>query len=350
VSATLSVKGLAVQLGKEEILRGLDLELDAGCYGVILGPSGAGKSTLLRAIAGLVPATGMIRIGSSLVCENAQIVKPERRALGYQFQDLALWPHMTVRAHLDFALAGRKVPRGQRVQRIGETLEPLGLAGLEARRPSALSGGERQRLALARALVTRPDLLLLDEPTSSVDPRTAMEVHDLLAGLNQSFGITVLHVTHDQREALALADVIAIIDAGVIVQSGSPEEIYLRPRGRMAASFVGAGGLLPGLINEHGRADTPLGSVSLVESGSEDAASGPVWVLVRPADVVVVPEGEGIPVDVVRVAYHGGCWRAHATVGEHTIQVDLERPAVTGDRLRVQVVHPLWVAGRREAT
>jgi ABC-type Fe3+/spermidine/putrescine transport system ATPase subunit len=351
VSLALRVDDLTVRLDGSEILRGLSLDLEAGAYGVILGPSGAGKSTLLRAIAGLLPATGIIRLGETDLCAGSQLVPAEQRPLGYLFQGLALWPHMTVQGHLDFALSGRSVPKPDRPGRIEETLLALGLAGKEGRRPAALSGGERQRLALARALVTRPGLLLLDEPTSSVDPRTAQEIHDLLARVNRTFGATVLHVTHDQAEALALADKVCVLHEGTIVQSGTPEEIYDRPGNRLTADFVGAGGLLPGVIRNPGSADTPLGSVP-VESGADgldraDPVTGPVWLLARPQDLTVVPAGDGVPVEVTRTTYKGGCWQATVSVGEHSLKVDLEHPAGTGECLRIKVGRSLWVVGTR---
>ena len=171
MSEALEILDLRCRLGDEDILRGVGLALGPGEYGVVLGPSGAGKSTLLRAIAGLVPARGRIRIGERLVCAGEQVIPPEDRGVGFLFQGLALWSHMTVDAHLKYALSGRGVRKRDHAEAIEATLGPLGLVPLRDRRPGELSGGERQRLALARALVTRPGLLLLDEPTSSVDPR-----------------------------------------------------------------------------------------------------------------------------------------------------------------------------------
>ena len=346
MSERLHIASLGVTLGGHRVLDGVELNLDAGAYGVVLGPSGAGKSTMLRAIAGLVDASGTIAIGDSVVLGPGLCVPPEARGVGYLFQGLALWPHMTVEGHLRYSLKGARVPVAEQANRIRETLEPLGIADLAERRPSELSGGERQRLALARALVARPRLVLLDEPTSSVDPATAADVQDLLADLNRNFGSTILHVTHDQREALALADTVFVMDDGAILQAGSPDDVYERPASATVARFIGAGGLLPATLVGDGEADTPLGHVHVDPAG----LAGAVWLLLRPQHLGVAPVGEGVPAQVSRVRYRGGRYAVRVTVGEWPLELRLdERPAMD-QPLRIRVVRPpRAVAIRRDS-
>jgi iron(III) transport system ATP-binding protein len=344
VSDLLHIEDLSVSLGGRRILDGLALELEPSRYGVVLGPSGCGKSTLLRSISGLVDVdSGTVRIGERTVCSARQIVPPEERPVGFAFQSLALWPHMTVAGHLDYALQGRRVPRSERGERIVDTLEPLGLKNLVDRRPQALSGGERQRLALARALVTRPGLLLLDEPTSSVDPLTAREIRVLLSGIRDRFGTTVLHVTHDQEEALDLADAIFVMNEGRILQRGTAAELYERPRSRAVARFVGEGALLPATLRAAGVAECPLGVVPVEAAELE----GPVWILVRPESLALAAEGGGIPVTVQRSSYRGGCWRCRVLAGDQELVVDLVQAPDPGSTVRIEVVRPAWVVEKR---
>jgi len=344
VSSGLEIRDLKVAFDGTDVLHGVHLDLPAGSYGVVLGASGAGKSTLLRSIAGLVRARGTVKIGDRVVCGGSHAVPPEDRGIGFLFQGLALWPHMTVVGHLRYALNGARVPRSEHDGYITETLEPLGIAALADRRPAQLSGGERQRLALARALVVRPDLVLLDEPTSSVDPETAREVRDLLQDLNQRFGSTFLHVTHDQEEALALADRVFVMDAGRVLQADSPAGVYERPASPRVASFVGEGALLPATLDEDGVADTPLGRIRVEGS----AMSGTVWILVRPEHLEEADVGEGIPVTVDRVRYGGGAFSVDAVVSGHRLVMRLSRRVASGEMIRVRVGEGPVVVGPRK--
>lgn len=345
MSDRVLIESLRVTFGDSRILDGVDLELGAGRYGVVLGASGAGKSTLLRAVAGLTEADGRITLGDRVVCADGQVVAPERRGVGFLFQGLALWPHMTVSGHLAYALKGAGVAANERAARIRETLAPLGIEGLAGRRPSQLSGGERQRLALARALVTRPGVMLLDEPTSSVDPATAADVQDLLADLNERFGSTVIHVTHDQAEALSLADRVFVMSDGRILQSGTPDDIYSRPASAAVARFVGEGGLLPAVLSADGSADSPLGRIPVDGGGM----TGPVWVLVRPEHLELTELGEGIPAEVERVRYRGDGFTVRVRVADCSLEVrTTDRPAAD-EPLRIRVTSPpRAVEARRE--
>ena len=329
MSATLSIEDLCVELGSSRVLDHINLELAAGSYGVVLGPSGAGKSTLLRSIAGLCDASGQIRVGERSLCAGQQVVPPEERGVGFLFQDLALWPHMTVRAHLEYALG-----RGGDATRISEMLQALGLDGLDDRVPARLSGGERQRLALARALITSPSILLLDEPTSSVDPTTRRAVQQLLSDVATQFGSTVLHVTHDQDEAMRMADRLLILVNGRILQAGTPEEVYQTPAQPAVARFLGVGTLVPITVREGGRASSQVGTFPI----DGDVAPGPAWALLRPSMLALVGEGDGVPGVVESCSFLGEEYEAQVRVADLHLRVTTPRRCSGGDAVRVSVV------------
>ena len=214
----LSIRNVSKRLGSHQALDGVSLDVANGEAAAVLGPSGSGKTTLLRLIAGLeVPDNGEIWISEIQVAAARQsLVAPYERGIGFVFQDLALWPHLTVHEHLEFVLGSMKVARSQRADRIQETLALARIPGLRARYPHQLSGGEQQRVALARALVGRPRLILMDEPLSSLDTELRAAVRDELAILQQSLRVTTLYVTHDAHDAAILADQIIEMQAGRI--------------------------------------------------------------------------------------------------------------------------------------
>lgn len=336
MSKSLEIRGLEVLLGGRPVLRGLDLAVPAGGYAVVLGRSGAGKSTLLRAVAGLQDATGLIRIGDATVCGQSQVAPPGERGVGFLFQGLALWPHMTVRGHLAYVL-GRSLGKAEAEERIRATLEALEIRELANRYPSELSGGERQRLALARALAGRPGLLLLDEPTSSVDPATALAVRAHLRDVRDRFGTTVVHVTHNQDEALAVADSLFVMQDGRMVQGGPPEEVFERPESAFVAEFLGSGSLVPVAIREDGRADSQLGVLPVAEAG----AGGRGFALLRPHQIRI--SGSGIPARVVRCEYRGDGFRLTVMVGDLPLVVQHEQRAEPNSTVRIAVAGSPWV-------
>lgn len=346
MSARLDIQNLGVSLGGNQILHDLGLELEAGAYGVVLGVSGAGKSTLLRAIAGLVPADGVIRLGDRTLSASGSVVPPEDRGIGYLFQGLALWSHMTAIEQLLFVLEPVESDRDARVARAKEMLEGLGLGEHADRRPAGLSGGERQRLALARALAPRPEVLLLDEPTSSLDPLRAAEVRALLADVNTRYGTTVLHVTHDQEEALQLGERIFVMGEGRILQAGTPEELWNQPTCLEVARFVGSGSILPGTVEEDGVVSTPLGRVPAAPTEHE----GAVWVLLRPEHLEFVGAGEGVQADVRQSRFRGGVWRVEAHIGEHEISLDSATRLESGHEARIATRAPVVVVAPRSAS
>jgi len=221
-------------------LGGVSLELAAGEFVSFLGPSGCGKTTLLRIVAGLEePDAGEVWIGEDRLVGTGCFVLPEHRGFGMVFQSYALWPHMTVFENLAYPLVVQKRPRDEVRRRVEDILRSLGLARHGGRRPSELSGGQQQRIALGRALITRPRVLLLDEPLSNVDARVRQEMRLEIRRVQQETGISAIYVTHDQTEALSMSDRIVVMNHGSIEQVGTPEEIYRRPASAFVAGFMG---------------------------------------------------------------------------------------------------------------
>jgi iron(III) transport system ATP-binding protein len=260
-----------------------DLCVERGEFVALLGPSGCGKTTLLRLIAGFEqPDGGTIAIEGRRVAGGAW-VPPERRHVGMVFQDYALFPHLTVAENVGFGL-----PRSGRAGRVADALELVGLGGLESRYPAELSGGQQQRVALARALAPRPSVVLLDEPWSNIDPLRRASMRDEIADILRTVGVTTLLVTHDREEAFSLADRIAVMRDGAIVQAGLPEELYAAPADRWTAEFVGAANFLPGRIAGD-FVETRLGRFPVASrNGATD-----VDVLVRPELLELRPDAAG---------------------------------------------------------
>jgi spermidine/putrescine transport system ATP-binding protein len=231
----LELRGVSKAFPAHRAVHQVSLLVDRGAFFSLLGPSGCGKTTTLRLIAGFEsPTSGEIWLNGARI----DALPPYRRNVNTVFQNYALFPHLTVRGNVEFGLRHARVADAE--TRVREVLEQVQLAGKESRQPSQLSGGERQRVALARALVLAPDVLLLDEPLSALDPQLRKQVRAELKDLQRRTGVTFLFVTHDQEEALALSDRIAIMNAGEIEQTGTPQELYQKPRSRFVASFLGA--------------------------------------------------------------------------------------------------------------
>jgi len=240
------VENVRKTYGKVEALKGVSLNFRSGALTAILGPSGCGKTTLLRSIAGFIEVdAGRIFFES----EEVTGLPPQRRGTAMVFQNYALWPHMTIFQNVAYGLRLQKVPAEEiqrRVRKVLELVEIGNLADVESRKPSALSGGQQQRVALARALVVEPKVLLMDEPLSNLDAKVRQRLRVELRRLQRQVGITAIYVTHDQEEALALADTVVLMDQGTIVQMGTPQEIYLRPTTAFAAEFLGVSNQLEG--------------------------------------------------------------------------------------------------------
>ena len=276
--------GVSKRFGQTAAVVDASLCADRGEFVALLGPSGCGKTTLLRLIAGFeAPDRGVVDIAERPVAGGGTWVPPEKRRVGMMFQDYALFPHLTVRENIGFG-----VQRARRRARLRDVLSSVGLDGLEQRYPHELSGGQQQRVALARALAPEPELVLLDEPWSNVDPSLRASLRDEIMAVLRALEVTAILVTHDREEAFSIADRIALMREGTIVQEGSPETLYLTPATRWAAEFVGAGNFLPGLVRD-GVVDTPLG----VFPANGAAGAHSVDVLVRPELVELQPDPAG---------------------------------------------------------
>ncbi|HUG64512.1 MAG TPA: ABC transporter ATP-binding protein [Gaiellaceae bacterium] len=268
--------------------------VDRGEVVALLGPSGCGKTTLLRLIAGFErPDGGTVTVAGRLAAAPGTWLAPEARRVGIVFQDYALFPHLTVAANVGFGLARR-----ERAARVPELLSVVGLSGLERRYPHELSGGQQQRVALARALAPSPELILLDEPWSNVDPFLRETLRAELAEIIRPLGVTVLLVTHDREEAFSLADRIALMREGTVVQEGTAEELYFAPATRWAAEFVGAANVLAGRVVGE-RVETAIGAFPANGAPRSDAQ-----VLVRPELLELEPSPSG-PAEVVAREFRG---------------------------------------------
>ena len=285
--STLTVAGLWKGYSAAPVLRGVDLDVPAGSLTAVLGLSGCGKTTLLRVIAGFERAQeGRVSLGARTLDDGHTYVPPEHRGIGYVPQEGALFPHLTVRGNVGFGLT-REERRGGAV---GELLEMVGLAALAERYPHQLSGGEQQRVALARALARRPEVLLLDEPFSSLDASLRTRVREEVHTLLRAQGVTTVLVTHDQEEALSLADSVAVLREGTIVQGGTPDQLYTRPADVELARFLGAVNLIDADF-EQGVARTALGALALRADPGAQSSSAPGAgrgvVMVRPEQLEV---------------------------------------------------------------
>ncbi|MED1951800.1 ABC transporter ATP-binding protein [Brevibacillus centrosporus] len=229
-------------------LKGISYKIETGTFFTMLGPSGCGKTTTLRSIAGLErPSKGQIRFKDQIVYSSARnlFVPPERRGLGMVFQSYAIWPHMTVAENVAYPLTNKKMTKAVLKNKVEEMLEKVGLGGYGDKLAPNLSGGQQQRVALARALVGEPEILLLDEPLSNLDAKLREQMRHELKHLQKQIGLTAVYVTHDQEEALAMSDVIALMYEGSIVEMGHPVDLYENPKRRFTASFIGISNFLP---------------------------------------------------------------------------------------------------------
>jgi ABC-type Fe3+/spermidine/putrescine transport system ATPase subunit len=308
------------------------LEVPRGSFTTLLGPSGCGKTTLLRLIAGLYEADA-----GDIFLDRARIndVPAHRRRTAMVFQDYALFPHMTVAENVAYGLKLAKTPAEQARKRVEEVLGFLGLTGLEGRVPNRLSGGQQQRVALARALVVSPEVLLLDEPLSNLDAKLRVRIREELIGIQRQLGLTTVYVTHDQDEALAMSDWIAVMNRGVVVQWGTPSEIYYRPRTPFVADFVGSVNLIraPRLDGVGGRAMVEVAGrrFDLPDDGASGSA-GEVLLSIRPESLRLARRGEAggddlaLPGEVVRRTFLGHLMRYAVRVGDGEWLIDLPDP------------------------
>jgi iron(III) transport system ATP-binding protein len=347
--AGIRLEGLTRRYGAVTAVRDLTLAIADRAFVTLLGPSGCGKTTVLRLLAGfLAPDAGTIRVGDRVLSSPESVVPPERRGMGMVFQSYAVWPHKTVYQNVAFGLEVRRVARAEARQRVARVLDLVGLAGLDGRYPGELSGGQQQRVALARSLVVEPDILLLDEPLSNLDAKLRERMRWELKDLQRRTGITFVYVTHDQAEALALSDRIAVLDGGVLQQYGPPREVYARPANRAVADFMGQVNLLPGRVVESASKAGDAGLVALA-GGHRVAMAVPgglaagraVEVAIRPESVRMVAGGaDGIPGTVAALTFLGSLLDCQVALEDGTslrVQASPVERIEVGQRVSVQL-------------
>ncbi|MFD7076146.1 ABC transporter ATP-binding protein [Nocardioides sp. NPDC059952] len=340
----LVVKNLKKEFGDNTVLHDNTFTIKDGEFFTLLGPSGCGKSTTLNCIAGLErPTGGAITVdGTTFVDqERGTFLPPEERNLGMVFQSYALWPHMTIAKNLALPLDIRKVDKARQKELIHDALDKVGLADLSARYPHQLSGGQQQRVALARALVYSPTMLLLDEPLSNLDAKLREQARAWLKRLQVELGITTVYVTHDQDEALALSDRIAVMSGGHMLQVADPHAIYERPATPEVAAFVGRCNFFQGKVEESSgsrhtvRLDANDGVV-VVEADLETSPGQGITVAIRPERLEVVPAGAETPgtnrldTEVLTSSYVGSHYEYDVRLGNQVVQVESQHPGLTG--------------------
>ncbi len=303
----IAIESLSKSFGGFLALDRIGLTIGTGELFFLLGPSGCGKTTLLRHIAGFYqPDEGRILFDGKDVTR----LPPHQRNTGMVFQNYALWPHLTVEKNVAFGLEERRLPRAEIDRRVTEALRAVRLEDLARRKIHEMSGGQQQRVALARALVVRPACLLLDEPLSNLDSKLRLEMRQEIRRICREFQLTSIYVTHDQQEALSIADQIAVLNAGKVLQVGTPAEIYRHPRNRFVAEFIGEGNFLTGHIaNRNDRLEVNLGNRSLLVPHEFAAGAGsPVILCLRPEAIRIVesqPPGQAWPARLIETVYLG---------------------------------------------
>jgi spermidine/putrescine transport system ATP-binding protein len=327
-AAILAIDGLSKHFGGQPALTAIELSVEQGEFIALLGPSGCGKTTLLRCIAGfLTPEAGAIRLAG----EDVTRLPPYRRPLNTVFQSYALFPHMSVAENVAYGPRRQGVAKDEAGKRAGEALELIGLAGFGERLPGQLSGGQQQRVALARAIVNRPQLLLLDEPLSALDLKLRKKVQGELKQIQHRLGIAFLFVTHDQDEAMTLADRIVLMNRGRIEQIGRGQDIYARPATRFAADFIGDANLLAVARHGDGRFSLLDGAITLPAA---DAPPGELTAVLRPEDLLVTAEPLAdrlaLPALLTEIVHVGSHASVGLTVGGTALTARLAPSALAG--------------------
>ena len=334
--ASVALAGLEKRYDKVGAVNGVSLDIESGEFLTLLGPSGSGKTTTLMMIAGFeTPSAGDIAIdGTSVVA-----MPPHRRNIGMVFQNYALFPHMSVFDNVAFPLRMRdRLSRDGIVSRVGDTLSLVGLTGLEHRYPRQLSGGQQQRVSMARALVSRPRLLLMDEPLGALDKKLREHLQSEIKQIHQRIGSTFICVTHDQTEALTMSDLVVVMHDSRVVQVGSPRSVYEAPVNAFVADFLGGANLLPsyivGVEGDVFHARLPNGEVVEVPRLDNSLATGsPATIFIRPEDIQLGPPGDTggsritTSATVREILYMGDAFKVTATVGEYPVLVRASRAA-----------------------
>ena len=344
MSPMVEIKAISKSFGKSMALSEIDLTIEEGQFFALVGPSGSGKTTLLHILGGFIePSAGRVLIAGQDVSSQP----PARRPTTSMFQDYALFPHMSVGANVGFGLLMRKVPRAQRMSRVAAALEMVGLSGMNARRIHQLSGGQQQRVALARALIVAPKVLLLDEPLGALDLNLRRQMQQELLHIQKKVGTTFVHVTHDQEEAMSIADVIAVMNNGHLEDVGPPARVYMKPKTRFTANFMGESNMFEGTVagrsGEIIEVDTAFGRFN-VTGAAEPGAK--VNLSIRPEQIIAADgatHGQ-VPLGVVQVEEVSFYGTHHRCLGRHVksnhpmiIRLPQHRAVGIGEELSLSV-------------
>jgi len=344
MAVAVEAENIVKRFGAFCALDGVSVAIRPGELFFLLGPSGCGKTTLLRCIAGFhAPESGRVLFGGRDVTE----LPPHKRNTGMMFQSYALWPHMTLAENVAFGLEMRKVPRAEIRRRVGEALERVHLADRARTRPNQLSGGQQQRVALARALVIEPQCLLLDEPLSNLDAKLRLEMRTEIRRICKQAGLTALYVTHDQKEALSIADRLAVMRDGRIEQTGTPEEVYRAPLNCFVAGFIGDGNFMEGRVEGTGagglRIATPCGTFQAARNPAGVSVGDAVSLCVRPEAVRFDAPSQAEGRNVLRGRYRQSVYLGE--VAQHVIEL----PQAGGEALALKAFELNPLAGRDRA-
>ena len=317
--STVTIKNLTKSFGSSQVLKEFNEVFRDGEFVTLLGPSGCGKTTMLRMIAGFeIPTTGEIWIDDKLVSGGKTFLPPEKRDIGMVFQSYAVWPHMNVFDNVAYPLQIKHVKREEIRTRVDKILETVHLTRYADRLPNQLSGGQQQRIALARALVAEPNLLLLDEPLSNLDAKLRESMRFEIKDITKSLGISVVYVTHDQTEAMAMSDRIFLIINGIVQQSGTPDEIYNHPANQFVADFLGKVDFFKG-VAENGTIHLSEWEADLQYPKMEQ--SGNIEVAIRPENIRISKESDGIRGKLEKLYYLGDETDCRVRVGKALVRV-----------------------------
>jgi iron(III) transport system ATP-binding protein len=340
----IEAENLTKRFGAATALDRVSLAFPAGSFTALLGPSGCGKTTLLRLIAGFeAPDGGRLLLDGALAADARRQTAPEERGIGFVFQSYALWPHLDVAGNVAYPLRARRVARADIAPRVAGALETVGLSGFGTRRIDELSGGQRQRVALARCLVAQARIILFDEPLANLDIHLRAALIDAFRRIHRQTEATVVYVTHDQGEALALASRIAVMEGGRVAQVAAPADLYRSPAALSIARFVGRGAVLNCVVGERGTgsAVVTVGGARLSARAQSGQAAGPAKLLLRPENLSL--GADGLEATVVDTVYRGPVYEARlALAGGGELVADSASPLAPGQPVRV-AVRDAWI-------
>jgi iron(III) transport system ATP-binding protein len=337
---SISLTNVVKRFGGAPAVNGVSAEIDSGAFFTVLGPSGCGKSTLLRLIAGLETLDdGEIRIDGAPVAGAGRHDPPEERKVGVVFQSYALWPHMTAIENVAFPIRAQGGARAAAEARAREHLATVALQGFEARPPAELSGGQRQRVALARCLAGDARVVLMDEPLANLDPHLRETMESELRAFHARSAVTTLYITHDQREAMALGSLVAVMNAGRFEQIATPETIYACPATEHVARFIGQGAIVDAAVDAvaDGRAKVSGGGFEWIARCATTTAPGPARLLLRPEDIALVDPAGGRPGVIRDSVYRGGYREVGIATELGLLQTRTRAPVTVGETVGLRL-------------